>query len=141
MITKSTKRKILEVWNDECAICGSRDFLEFHHIIPKSKGGSDDYDNIIVLCACCHAGIHERAFNPLNYHKNTSIDYEAAVPILEAYFSNQIGTKETKEKLNLSSKTHLSESSVYKRYKREHGIDKFYNTVDLVNSKRRTQNV
>lgn len=141
MITKSTKRKILEVWHDECAICGSREFLEFHHIIPKSKGGSDDYDNIIVLCACCHANIHERAFNPLNYHKNTSIDYELAVPILEAYFSNEIGTKETKEKLNLSSKTHLSESSVYKRYKREHGIDKFYNNVDLVNSKRRTQNV
>ena len=49
--------------------------------------------------------------------------------------------EEAKEKLNLSSKTHLSESSVYKRYKREHKIGKFYNNVDLVNSKRRTQNV
>ncbi len=141
MVCKATKRKILEVWHGECAICGKKDFLEFHHIIPKSSGGSDDYDNIIVLCACCHAGIHERAYNPLNYHKNTSIDYDLAVPILEAYFANEIGAKETKEKLNLSSKTHLSESSVYKRYKREHNIGKFYNNVDLVHSKRRTQNV
>lgn len=141
MVCKATKRKLLEVWHNECAICGSRDFLEFHHIIPKSKGGSDDYDNIIVLCACCHAVIHERAYNPQKYNKHTSIDYDLAVPILEAYFANKIGTKETKEKLNLSSKTHLSESSVYKRYKREHNIDKFYNNVDLVNSKRRTHNV
>ena len=44
---------------------------------------------------------------------------EVAKPILAAYFANEIGTRETKEKLNLSPKTHLSESSVYKRYKRE----------------------
>ncbi|MBQ8326986.1 MAG: HNH endonuclease [Lachnospiraceae bacterium] len=141
MISKSTKRKIVKVWHDECAICGSRDFLEFHHIIPKSSGGSDDYDNIILLCACCHSGIHERAYNAQKYHKRTSIEYELAIPILKAYFAKEMGAKEAKEKLNLSSKTHLSESSVYKRYKREHNIGKFYNNVDLVNSKRRTQNV
>ena len=141
MITKATKSKILEVWHEECAICGSREFLEFHHIVPKSSGGSDDYDNIILLCACCHSTIHNRSYNPQKYHLNTSIDYDLAIPILEAYFANRIGAKETKEKLNLSPNTHLSESSVFRRYKREHGIGKFYNNVDLVNSKRRTQNV
>ena len=84
---------------------------------------------------------NERAYNPQKYRQATSIDYETAIPILDAYFANKIGAKETKEKLNLSQKTHLTESSVYKRYKREHKIDKFYNNVDLVNSKRRTQNV
>lgn len=141
MILKSTKRKILTLWNNKCSVCGKNDFLEFHHIILKSSGGSDDYDNIILLCASCHAKIHKREFNPENYHLNTSIDYESAIPILEAYFSNQIGAKETKKKLNLSPKTHLSESSVYKRYKREHNITKFYNNVDLINSKRRTAHV
>jgi hypothetical protein len=141
MILKSTKTKILKIWNNTCAICGKNDFLEFHHIIPKSKGGTDDYDNIILLCACCHAGIHKRAYNPQKYRQATSIDYESAIPILEAYFANEIGAKETKERLHLSPKTHLSESSVYKRYKREHNIDKFYNNVDLVNSKRRRNNV
>lgn len=141
MISKSTKTKILKLWNQACSICGNNDFLEFHHIVPKEKGGTDDYDNIILLCACCHAGIHKRAYNPQKYRQATSIDYESAIPILEAYFANKIGTKETKEKLNLSQKTHLSESSVYKRYKREHHIDKFYNNVDLVNSKRRQNHV
>ena len=141
IVCKATKRKLLEVWKNKCAICGSLEFLEFHHIIPKQSGGTDDYDNIIVLCACCHATIHNRTYSPQNYHLNTSIEYEKAIPILEAYFSNSIGARETKEKLNLSPNTHLSESSVYKRYKREHNIEKFYNNVDLVNSKRRKTNV
>lgn len=141
IITKATKRKIENAWNGACASCHSKEFLEFHHIIPKAKGGSDDYDNIILLCACCHAGIHKRAYNAANYRQKTSIDYEVALPILRAYFANEIGASETKEKLNLSQKTHLSESSVVKRYKREHGIENFYNNVDLKNSKRRTANV
>lgn len=141
LISKYTRRKLEQAWNYECAICGANDYLEAHHIIPREKGGSDDYDNLILLCACCHAGVHKRVYNASNYRQNTSIDYEAAKPILEAYFANEIGASETKEKLNLSQKTHLTESSVFKRYKRENHIGKFYNNVDLKNSKRRQQNV
>lgn len=137
MISKVTKRKLESIWQNKCAICGNNDYLEFHHISPKESGGSDDYDNLILLCACCHAKIHHKAYNPERYKQNTSIDYETAKPILAAYFANEIGAKETKEKLNLSPKTHLCESSVLKRYKREYGITNFYNNVDLVNSKRR----
>lgn len=137
LVSKATKRKVSEIWHNQCACCGNIDYLEYHHIKPKTKGGNDEYDNIILLCGGCHAAIHGRAYNPQKPNCNTSIDYEAAIPILEAYFANQIGAKETKEKLNLSQKTHLSESAVFKRYKREHGIDKFYNNVDLCNSKRR----
>ena len=141
MITKATRRKIELFWENKCAICGNNDYLEIHHITPKEEGGNDDYDNLILLCACCHAAIHKRAYDAAKMNVNTSIDYESAIPILDAYFANEIGTRETKERLNLSQKTHLTESSVYKRYKREHNIDKFYNNVDLVNSKRRTHNV
>ena len=79
---------------------------------------------------------HGRKYNPDKPNCRTSIDYETAIPTLQAYFANEIGAKETKEKLHLSQKTHLSESALYKRYKREHNIDKFYNSVDLINSKR-----
>lgn len=137
MISKATRNKIEKAWNYKCAVCRNNDFLEIHHLTPREQGGSDEYDNLILLCACCHAGIHKKAYNPHKYKQNTSIDYEAAKPVLAAYFANEIGTKETKEKLNLSPKTHLAESSVYKRYKREHNIEKFYNNVDLINSKRR----
>mgnify|MGYP006939837654 CR=1 FL=1 len=92
---------------------------------------------LFCSCACCHATVHNKAYNPDKYHQNTSIDYESAKPILKQYFSNEIGARETKENLNLSQKTHLSESSVFKRYKTEHNIEKFYNNVDLVNSMKR----
>ena len=141
MVSKLTKRKVSEAWGNKCACCSSIDFLVFHHIIPKKEGGTDEYDNLILVCACCHSAIHNRKYHPLSNQANTSIDYEEAIPILDDYFSNKIGTKETKEKLHLSPKTHLSESSVVKRYKREHNIEHFYNNVDLVNSMRRKKNV
>ena len=99
MVSKTTKRKLEMIWNHQCAICGNMDFLEFHHLIPKNQGGTDDYDNLILLCACCHAKIHNRTYSPNRYRQSTSTDYETAKPILAAYFSNEIGAKETKEKL------------------------------------------
>ena len=94
LISKATKRKVADFWKHRCAICGNNDFLEFHHIIQVAAGGTDDYDNLILLCACCHAKVHNRTFNPEKPNCKTSIDYEIAKPILDLYFSNQIGTKE-----------------------------------------------
>ncbi|WP_026665704.1 HNH endonuclease [Butyrivibrio sp. FC2001] len=136
MVSKATKRKVAQLWNDKCAICGAVDFLEYHHIIEKAKGGSDEYDNIILLCACCHAAIHGKIYDPNKHRVNTSIQYEDAIPILNDYFQEKIGAAETKRLLHLSEKTHLSESALVKRYKREHNITDFYNHVDIRNSLR-----
>ena len=57
--------------------------------------------------------------------------------VLAEDFINLVLPKETKDRLKLSQKTHLSESALYKRYKREHSIKDFYNNVDLISSKRR----
>jgi hypothetical protein len=137
MVTKATKRKVAKYWHHKCAVCGAVDYLEFHHIVEKSKGGSDDFDNLILLCACCHAAVHGRSYDSNKSRIKTSIEYEKAIPILDAYFAETIGTKEAKQLLNLSPKTHLSESSVVKRYKREHNISYFYNHVDIRQSKKK----
>ncbi len=45
------------VWQRDggkCARCGSRENLEYDHIIPVSKGGSNTERNIELLCEKCN---------------------------------------------------------------------------------------
>lgn len=46
-----------EVWRRDkgkCAVCGSSEKLEYDHIIPVSKGGSNTARNIQLLCEKCN---------------------------------------------------------------------------------------
>jgi hypothetical protein len=52
-----------EVWRRDqgrCAECGSRVRLEFHHIVPVSRGGSNTARNIELLCEACHRPLGAR---------------------------------------------------------------------------------
>jgi hypothetical protein len=51
----------IEVWrrdDGKCARCGSRENLEFDHIVPISKGGSNTGRNIELLCEKCNRSKH-----------------------------------------------------------------------------------
>jgi len=41
--------------------CHRTRFLEVHHIVPSSRGGTNDSDNLVTLCSSCHRFHHERA--------------------------------------------------------------------------------
>ncbi len=46
-----------------CEICGKigrvdRGGFDLHHIIARSHGGSNDIENIILLCRKCHNAAH-----------------------------------------------------------------------------------
>jgi RNA-directed DNA polymerase len=58
----SKYRKIAESQNWKCPICGEHlmngEPLHLHHIIPVSKGGKDNVENLIHLHQPCHMEIH-----------------------------------------------------------------------------------
>lgn len=53
----NVKAAIQEQQNERCLMC-KNDIEHFHHIVPRSKGGSDTIQNQVGLCSKCHAKIH-----------------------------------------------------------------------------------
>jgi len=51
---------IFKEYGFKCAKCQkySKGDLQLHHIIPLSKGGTNDRGNLIPLCSKCHEYIH-----------------------------------------------------------------------------------
>lgn len=41
----------------KCVICGSVKKLEIHHIVPLSKHGSNNKDNLTTLCKKCNGHV------------------------------------------------------------------------------------
>lgn len=51
---KKTKVFLLERAKNHCEFCGKESWLEVHHIIFRSRLGSDKPENLIMLCQECH---------------------------------------------------------------------------------------
>jgi len=67
---KITRRAVFARDGWACQYCGSRSNLTVDHVIPRSKGGSSSWENIVASCAPCNrrkgdrlprqAGMHPR---------------------------------------------------------------------------------
>lgn len=58
----NVKEYVLFRDNHTCQHCKGKSKegkLEVHHIIFRSRGGSNKQDNLITLCKTCHAGVHK----------------------------------------------------------------------------------
>jgi len=51
-----TRQNLLHRDNHTCQYCGisTRQILTIDHLIPKSKGGTDDWTNIVIACNKCN---------------------------------------------------------------------------------------
>lgn len=63
-ITKN-KEEILEIFNNRCEVCNFnfKEVLVVHHILPVSDGGTNELENLSVLCPTCHAIVHKLMSN------------------------------------------------------------------------------
>jgi len=55
---ESLRQLVLRRDGWRCQLCGTMSNLEVHHKEFRSHSGHDAEENLITLCAECHAGIH-----------------------------------------------------------------------------------
>jgi 5-methylcytosine-specific restriction endonuclease McrA len=51
---KPSKAMVYKRDENKCQYCGSTRHLTIDHVIPKSKGGSEDWTNLVVACSSCN---------------------------------------------------------------------------------------
>ena len=55
---RELQRQVLGRDGWRCQICGAMQRLQVHHLKFRSQSGGDEEQNLITLCAECHARIH-----------------------------------------------------------------------------------
>ena len=53
-ISRNVRQRVWVKYAGRCAECGATDYLEFDHIIPVAKGGSNGEANVQLLCRRCN---------------------------------------------------------------------------------------
>lgn len=54
LISKSKRRNVYERDGYRCVRCGATDDLSLDHIVPVSRGGKNDYENLQTMCRPCN---------------------------------------------------------------------------------------
>jgi hypothetical protein len=53
-VSRDVRQKVWTQYGGKCVDCGSTHYLEYDHIIPHAKGGSNELENIQLLCRGCN---------------------------------------------------------------------------------------
>lgn len=53
-ITRELKKQIISI-EKSCEYCGRMDELSWDHLIPRSKGGPDNAENLVLCCRSCNS--------------------------------------------------------------------------------------
>jgi hypothetical protein len=53
-IPRDVRQRVWQKYAGRCADCSATDYLEFDHIIPVAKGGSNSDSNVQLLCRRCN---------------------------------------------------------------------------------------
>lgn len=60
-IPRKIRDFILVASKHQCSICQAKT-VEVHHIVPVSKGGTNNLENLMAVCPNCHTNFHEGRF-------------------------------------------------------------------------------
>ena len=49
-----TRKNVMRRDRNRCQYCGSKDKLTIDHVMPRSRGGRDTWDNLVAACVPCN---------------------------------------------------------------------------------------
>ena len=124
---------------DTCGNCGSKENIEYNHVVPLKMGGTNNLTNIKPVCQECHCKAHNKIFRRTwNNGRPKAIEYEEAESILDRYFNLEIGMKEAKKIMGIADGNKTTWYRLTKEYKEKHDVPKdFYNNIDLLDSQKK----
>lgn len=142
------RRMVANMNGEICANCGSRECIEYHHIVPLKLGGTNRLTNYVALCHKCHQAAHYGRHIRNYQNKKVSgrphkVDDETMKKAFDMFLNGEIGRRECMQMLKMAESSKLSDMSAYKRYTKEKGIKKVVNMIDMWTCKKskRTVNV
>ena len=121
----SIRREAIEECGAFCANCGSRENIQYHHIVPLAFGGNNVLTNIVPLCEDCHykahmkykhKGVQGATGRP---RKDAPVGYK---DILTRYVTGALSGKNAKQMLGLGETSKLAEQWYYKEFLSDMGI-------------------
>ena len=59
-ISRDVRQRVWQKYGGQCAECRSESYLEFDHIVPVAKGGSNSDSNVQLLCRKCNLAKSDR---------------------------------------------------------------------------------
>lgn len=51
---KLNRKRLYRRDNNECVYCGSKKNLTLDHVLPKSRGGRNSWNNLVTCCTSCN---------------------------------------------------------------------------------------
>lgn len=62
VVTPAVRRRVIHRFGDRCAVpyCRCRQFLDIHHVVPRSQGPTWGEGGLLPLCPMHHRAVHER---------------------------------------------------------------------------------
>ncbi|MFV8451293.1 HNH endonuclease [Vibrio campbellii] len=84
---------------ENCAVCDTAESLEIHHVVPVSKGGTDDETNLLTVCPACHGLLHGVSGNRRWSNQHADLCYESKLETFKKHIEHY---KKTGNRFNLS---------------------------------------
>ena len=83
-----SRKNILRRDNHKCQYCGSGLHLTIDHIIPKSRGGEDSWENLITACIKCNNKKGNRTVEEAGMHLRTNPKKPSHITFMKSVAGN-----------------------------------------------------